>query len=140
MSADKSPIVLPPHQGRTYACGPMTAVFKADGAETAERYSVSEWTVAPRSQGPGPHAHENNEELFLITDGVLAIRVGEQWIDAPRGTFIRVPAGVTHDFENRSDRAATLFNVYLHGGFETMMPAITAWFAGNTPAPGRPTN
>jgi mannose-6-phosphate isomerase-like protein (cupin superfamily) len=107
----------------------MTAVFKADGIETDNRYSVSEWTVAPHSGGPGPHSHEVNEELFLVTAGELAIRVGDTWVNAPQGSFIRVPARMIHDFENRTDKPATLFNVFLPGGFEPSMPAIVSWFA-----------
>jgi hypothetical protein len=42
-------IVLTPGQGRTYDCGTMQAVFKADGAETGDRFSVSEWRLEPRS-------------------------------------------------------------------------------------------
>ena len=127
----EKPIVLSPGKGRSYACGPMTAVFKADGRETGDRYSVSEWAVGPHSPGSGPHMHESNEELFLVTQGVMSIRVGDEWIDAPRGTFIRVPAGVIHDFENRISEFAVLFNVYLPGGFEPMMPGIVSWFAEN---------
>lgn len=130
----EQPIILQPGEGRRYACGPMAAVFKADGDECASRYSVSEWTVAPRSPGPGAHAHEANEELFLVTDGVLSIRVGDDWIEAPRGAFIRVPAGVLHDFENRTDAPATLFNVFLPGGFEPSMPSIVDWFTKRGPS------
>lgn len=126
------PIVLPAGCGRTYECGPMRAVFKADGPETADRYSVSEWTVAPRSAGPGPHAHEENDEIFLVTEGAMAVRVGENWVQAERGTFLRIPAGVIHDFENRTDRPATLFNVFIPGGFEQAMPRIVDWFAKQT--------
>jgi mannose-6-phosphate isomerase-like protein (cupin superfamily) len=124
-----SPIVLPPGSGRTYDCGPMRAVFKADGIETADRYSVSEWTVAPHSSGSGPHSHEANDELFLVTAGTMTVRVGDEWIMAECGTFLRIPAGVVHDFENRTDHPATLFNVFLPGGFEQNMPEIVAWFA-----------
>lgn len=131
MSSNELPIVLLPGKGRSYACGPMTAIFKADGAETADRYSASEWVVAPHSPGSGPHSHENNEELFLVTEGVMLIRVGDAWVNAPRGTFIRVPAGVIHDFENRTSQPAALFNVFLPGGFESMMAEIVSWFAEN---------
>jgi hypothetical protein len=31
-------IFLPPGEGRSYQAGPMRAVFKADGAETEDRY------------------------------------------------------------------------------------------------------
>lgn len=132
------PIILPAGGGRVYECGPMRAVFKADGAETGDRYSVSEWTVSPHSAGPGPHSHAENEELFLITEGRMSVLVGDTWIDAERGAFLRIPAGVTHDFENRSDQPATLFNVFLPGGFEQMMPQIVAWFEKNRPEKGSP--
>lgn len=124
-----TPLVLLPGQGRTYDCGPMRAVFKADGAETAGRYSVSEWTVAPHSPGSGPHSHEESDEIFLITDGTMAVRVGDDWVDAPCGTFLRIPAGVIHDFENRTDHPATLFNVFTPGEFEHLMPSIVSWFS-----------
>jgi mannose-6-phosphate isomerase-like protein (cupin superfamily) len=112
------PIILAPGAGRAYDLGPMRGVFKADGAETDDRYCVSEWFVEPRQSGPGPHRHEANEELFLVTEGTLAFLVGDRWVDAPRGTFLRVPAGMTHDFANRTDERAAAFNVFIPGGFE----------------------
>ncbi|HEX2100100.1 MAG TPA: cupin domain-containing protein [Candidatus Synoicihabitans sp.] len=130
-------IIRGPGRGRVYECGPMRAVFKADDAETAGRYSVSEWTVAPRSPGSGPHSHETNDELFLVTQGTMAVRVGDEWVDASAGTFFLIPAGITHDFENRTDQPATLFNVFIPGGFEHLMPQIVAWFA--EPPSGAPT-
>ena len=68
--------------------------------------------------GPGPHHHEANEELFLVTEGTLTFLVGSEWIDAPVGTFLRIQVGVTHDFENRTDGLAAAFNVFVPGGFE----------------------
>ena len=44
--------------------------------------------------------------------------VGERWLEAPEGTFLRIPAGVTHDFENRGAERAVAFNVFIPGGFE----------------------
>jgi hypothetical protein len=58
-------IVLAPEQGRTYDMGFMRAVFKADGAETDDRYSVSEWWMEPRNAGPGAHHHEDNDESSM---------------------------------------------------------------------------
>ena len=46
-------IILRKGQGRTYNCGTMTAVFKADEEETTAKYSVSEWWLEPNSAGPG---------------------------------------------------------------------------------------
>lgn len=119
------PIVLPPGAGRAYDVGPMRGVFKADGPETGDRYCASEWSVEPGGAGPGPHSHDANDEVFLVTEGTLAFLVGETWIDAPRGTFLRIPAGVVHDFENRGEERGTAFNVFIPGGFEA---PFRAWF------------
>lgn len=121
-------IVLPPGKGRIYPCGPMQSVFLADGEETGNRYSVSIWWVKPRQSGPGPHAHVDHEELFYVIDGTMTFRVGDQHIDAIAGTFLRIPAGVTHDFENRTGERAGLLNVFIPGGFEAKMPEIVEWF------------
>jgi mannose-6-phosphate isomerase-like protein (cupin superfamily) len=112
------PIILSRGAGRAYDLGAMRGVFKADGAETRDRYCVSEWSVDPGQPGPGPHHHDSNEELFLVTEGTMSFLVADRWIEAPVGTFIRIPAGVTHDFENRGSDPATAFNVFIPGGFE----------------------
>lgn len=122
-------ILLGADQGRAYAMPTMRAVFKADGAETGDRYSVSEWWLEPQSAGPGPHSHEANDEIFLVLEGTARFLVGDEWIDAPKGSFLRIPAGVTHDFENRTDDPVGLFNVFIPGGFEKDMPAILDWHA-----------
>jgi mannose-6-phosphate isomerase-like protein (cupin superfamily) len=106
----------------------MRAVFKADGAETDDRYCVSEWWLESGDSGPGPHSHEDNVEMFYVIEGTMSFLVGDKWLDAPRGSFLRIPSGVTHDFENRSASRAGALNVFLPGGFEAMMPAIVDWF------------
>jgi mannose-6-phosphate isomerase-like protein (cupin superfamily) len=112
----------------------MRASFFADGAESADRYSVSIWSVAPRSVGPGVHRHESNEELFYVVEGVMTFVVGDQRVDAPAGSFLRIPAGVTHDFENTTARPAAVFNVFIPGGFEAKMPDIVEWYRARTKA------
>ncbi|MBL7962579.1 MAG: cupin domain-containing protein [Flavobacteriales bacterium] len=124
-------LILPPRQGRTYDCGTMTAVFKADENESDERYSASEWWLQPNSEGPGPHLHEENDELFYVIEGTMSFLVGDRWVDAERGTFLRIPARTMHDFTNRTDKPAAAFNVFIPGGFERIMPSIVKWFAEN---------
>ena len=108
-------ILLPPGEGRHYLCGPMQSLFLADGEESGNRYSVSIWWVNPERPGPGPHSHENNEELFYVIEGTLTSLVGDQHV-------------VTHDFENRTQRRAGALNVSIPGGFESKMPMIVDWY------------
>lgn len=121
-------IVLPLGQGRHYPCGPMHSVFLADGAETGDRYSASIWWVSPGQPGPGAHSHEANDELFYVIEGTMTFLVGDEWIDAAAGTFLRIPAGITHDFANRTESPAGALNVFIPGGFESNMPEIVEWY------------
>ncbi|HYJ78364.1 MAG TPA: cupin domain-containing protein [Longimicrobiaceae bacterium] len=121
-------ILLPPGAGRHYPCGPMQGVFLADGEETGDRYSVSIWWVDAGKPGPGAHSHAANEELFYVIEGTMTFLVGDRHVDAVAGTFLRIPAGVTHDFENRTSRRAGALNVFIPGGFESNMPAIVEWY------------
>ena len=131
-STPRGPVVLAPGEGRHYTMGPIRAVFKADGPETGARYSISEWWLEPHTQGPGAHAHDE-DDVFYVIEGTMSVRVGETWTDAPRGAFVLVPGGVTHDFENRGDVRAGVLNLSVPGRFETHMPAIAKWFAEHPP-------
>ncbi|XEC96617.1 cupin domain-containing protein [Paenibacillus tarimensis] len=124
-------IFISPGLGRKYNIGPMSSVFLADGTETNNRYSVSEWWLDAQSDGPGPHSHEENEELFYVLEGVMTFLVGEEIIDAPKGTFIRIPARTIHDFMNKSQERSGILNIFIPGGFEEMMPKIVQWYEDN---------
>lgn len=124
-------IVLKNGEGRKYDCGTMTAIFKADEAETNENYSISEWWLEPNSEGPGAHLHEGNDEVFYVLEGTPSLLIGDQWIEAQERTFIRIPAKTIHDFANRTDQKAGLLNFFIPGGFERNMPAIVQWFEEN---------
>jgi mannose-6-phosphate isomerase-like protein (cupin superfamily) len=110
----------------------MHAVFKADGGRDRRSLLVSAWWLEPGRRGPGPHSHEANEELFYVVEGTMRFLVGEEWTDAPPGSVLRIPAGVTHDFESRSDARSGVLHVFIPGGFEAMMPRLVAWAAEQT--------
>lgn len=124
-------LILSAGEGRTYNCGTMTAVFKADENETNEKYSISEWWLEPNSDGPGPHQHEDNVEVFYVLEGTMSILIGDKWIEADKGTFIRIPAKTIHDFANRTDKKTGVLNFFIPGGFERNMPDTVKWFEEN---------
>jgi mannose-6-phosphate isomerase-like protein (cupin superfamily) len=131
-SAIRPGIVLPPGAGRSYPMGRISAVFKADGDETRQAYSVSEWWLDPHTRGPGAHSHAE-DDVFYVIEGTMSFLMGDRWVDAPRGAFVLVPGGVTHDFENRSASRAGVLNFSIPGDFERDMPEIARWFAEHPP-------
>jgi mannose-6-phosphate isomerase-like protein (cupin superfamily) len=134
MTADdhqaREPLVLAPGEGRRYDMGRLEAVFKADGDESANGYSISEWWMEPHTTGPGHHSHPE-DDTFYVLEGTMSFFVGDHWIDAPQGSFVLVPGGVTHDFQNRGNVRAGMLNLSQPGDFEPRMPAIATWFREN---------
>ncbi|HEY1465667.1 MAG TPA: cupin domain-containing protein [Acidimicrobiales bacterium] len=116
-------IVLAAGEGRAYPMGRLAAVFKADGAESAGLYSISEWWLEPRTPGPGAHSHPE-DDVFYVIEGTVSFLVGDSWVDAAKGAFVLAPGGVTHDFENRSEARAGFVNISVPGDFEPRMPDI----------------
>lgn len=131
-STKQDGVVLLPGEGRSYPMGRISAVFKADGNETDCGYSISEWWLEPHTQGPGAHSHEE-DDIFYVIEGTMSVLLGDRWIDAPKGAFVLAPAGVTHDFENRTSSRAGVLNFSIPGDFEKNMPAISEYFAENPP-------
>jgi mannose-6-phosphate isomerase-like protein (cupin superfamily) len=112
--------------------GRISALFKADEGETGHAYSVSEWWLEPHTQGPGAHAHDE-DDVFYVIEGTMSFLLGDRWVDAPRGSFVLAPAGLTHDFQNRSAARAGILNFSIPGDFEQDMPEIAKWFAEHPP-------
>lgn len=128
----RNPIILRPGQGRSYRMGGMSAVFKADEAETASLYSVSEWWLEPDTAGPGAHSHDE-DDVFYVIEGTMSFLVGGEWVDCPPGSFVLAPGGSVHDFRNRGSVRAGVLNLSAPGGFERNMGMIVDWFARNPP-------
>jgi mannose-6-phosphate isomerase-like protein (cupin superfamily) len=122
--------------GRAYPMGRIASIFLADGAETDEKYSISEWWLEPNTQGPGAHSHAE-DDVFYVLEGTMSILIDDRWVDAERGAFVLVPGGTTHDFENRSERRAGVLNFSIPGNFERNMPSIAQWFAEHPPGNAR---
>ncbi|MGD0880543.1 MAG: cupin domain-containing protein [Acidimicrobiales bacterium] len=135
-TAGRRPVVLGPGEGRAYPMGSVTAVFKADGAETDDGYSISEWWLDPFTKGPGAHSHPE-DDVFYVLAGTMSVLVGTEWIVAGTGSFVLVPGGVVHDFENRGPDRAGMLNVSAPGNFEQHMPGIAEWFAARPPGDTR---
>lgn len=125
------PLVLNPDDGRVYPMGRMSAIFKADLDETNSTLSVSEWWLEPNTEGP--HLHEHPEaHLFYVIEGTLAVYLkGRNWFDAHKGSYIYIPGGKEHGFENRSDDKVGFMSINTPGGFENTVPHIVNYFEEN---------
>jgi mannose-6-phosphate isomerase-like protein (cupin superfamily) len=98
--AVRTPIVVPPEQGRGCAMGRMRAIFKADCDESAGRYSVSEWGLEARTRGPEGHAHPE-DQVFKVIAGTF----NDDRTHVTKRTYVNIPGGTPYTFENRGSSA-----------------------------------
>jgi quercetin dioxygenase-like cupin family protein len=126
----RKPLVVMPTQGRKYDMGRMRAVFFADGAQTENRYSISEWWLDPHTPGPGVHSHQD-DHIFYVLTGTLSLLIDGESTEAPRGSYALIPGGVPHDFQNHGRDVCGFISINVPAGFEQKMPGIVEWFREN---------
>lgn len=75
------------------------ATFKAFTSDTNGAYCLFEGRIMPGDSAP-PHYHPIDDESFYIVDGHFSFLLGEEQIDAPPGTYLFVPRGAVHAYQN----------------------------------------
>jgi quercetin dioxygenase-like cupin family protein len=95
--------------------GPLT--FKVRAGETGGRMTALE-NVIPPGEGPPLHRHAREDETWQVLDGELRFRLGDEIHSAPAGTFVFVPRGVPHCFQNVGDGPARILVIFTPAGME----------------------
>lgn len=126
MSEKMRPVVVGPGEGVTVqgpAGGPLT--FKVRGEQTNGALTVIENVIAP-GDGPPLHVHAFEDEAWLVLEGVLRFRLGEDRRDAPAGSFVFVPRGTAHCFQNAGDGPARILVIFTPSGMEGFFDRFSA--------------
>lgn len=126
-----TPLIIGPDEGRTYSMGRMSAVFKADLAETNSSLSVSEWWIEPDTEGPHTHSHPESHVYYIIEGSLTVFLDDSGWQTVERGAYIYIPGGTEHSFENRGDARVGFISFNTPGGFEKDLPGIVGYFQEN---------
>ena len=123
IAAVTRPVVMGPGEGQTVdnpAGGGLT--YKVRGGETGGSLTVWETTAAP-GEGPPLHIHSSEDEFMYVLDGRLRFRLGEHEHTAPAGSFVFIPKGLPHTWQNAGhEQARILF------GFTPASPGMERFF------------
>jgi mannose-6-phosphate isomerase-like protein (cupin superfamily)/catechol 2,3-dioxygenase-like lactoylglutathione lyase family enzyme len=90
-----------------------------DGPRTP---AVIELTVPPGGSPPR-HFHEGLDDSFLLLDGEVVLRCGDQTVVARPGTYATVPAGTEHTFRVTSAVPARMLLVHGDDSFLSLIEA-----------------
>ena len=78
--------------------------------------AVVELTVPPGGSPP-QHVHEQLDDSFLMLDGEIVVRCGEQTFVARPGTYVVLPHGTPHTFRVTSAKPARMLLVHADDSF-----------------------
>ena len=126
MPATPRPLVVGPGEGPTVqgpAGGPLT--FKVRGEQTGGTLLVIENEIAP-GDGPPEHTHANEAEWWHVVEGDFRFRLAGEMSVAPAGTFVYVPPGVPHAFQNVGDAPARIIVSFSPAGMERFFDEFAA--------------
>jgi quercetin dioxygenase-like cupin family protein len=98
---------LGPDDGEALWFGGGLGLLRATAEQTEGRYAAYELRV-PKGFGPPQHSHVNEDEFFVVLDGVIRLQHGGEVIEGAAGSFAYTPRGVSHAFMVDSDQARLL--------------------------------
>ena len=101
--AAAEPYVLADREGTHLHFLNHLATIKVAGGPTSSM-SVVEFT-GPRGFGPPLHNHLDEDELFIVVDGELEFRTGDERIIGGSGSMAFLPHNRPHTFQVLSDTA-----------------------------------
>ena len=97
------------------AGGPTT--IKARTETTNGSFTMLEVTIGPK-QGPPAHVHRREDEMWYLLDGRFRFIADDKLLEAAPGSFVFVPRGTAHCFQNLEDRPSRILVMFTPSGME----------------------
>ncbi len=93
------------------------AIIKAGTETTNGSFTLLEVTVGPK-QGPPAHSHGREDEMWYLHDGRFRFIADDRLFEASPGSFVFVPRGTVHCFQNLEDRPSRILVMFTPSGME----------------------
>ena len=116
-AATRRPVIVAPGEGETFTAFGDTIQAKLGLQHTGGNLALGLCTTEP-GNGPPPHVHHKEDELFIIVEGTMSFWTNNQWRDVGPGGVVFLPRDVPHTFKNRSGSTVRMWVLTAPSGFE----------------------
>ena len=103
--------------------------IKLTGKDTDGQYTLIEQFNDP-GVGIPPHVHENEDEVFQVLEGQVAMQIGDQATTLGPGDLIFCPRGIPHSWKVVGEVKAKAMLSIFPAGLENMFEELAALPAG----------
>jgi quercetin dioxygenase-like cupin family protein len=128
VSVRSGTITIAPGGGDQVDLGGLGIVWKIDGSETGERFSVVHHPLAPRALAAPLHRHTREDEYSYVITGTLGALLGDDVVTAGPGTWVHKPRNQWHTFWNAGDAPCEIVEIISPAGFENFFRELAVIF------------
>jgi len=115
---------LASRDGHHIAAIGLGITMKTDGKSTRDAYSLFEYAIPARTDGPPAHVHTREDESFIGLSGHLDVHLGSQDFTLGQGDYLYLPRDIVHTFRNTRDEEARVISVVSPAGLEGYYQAL----------------
>lgn len=124
----RRPVLIHPDDGETFSAFGDAIQVKLGRQQTGGNLALGLCTTDP-GNGPPPHIHRNEDELFIIVEGTMSFWANGEWSDLGPGGVAFLPRNVPHTFKNNSQTPVKMWVLTAPSGFEVFFGKCSALFA-----------
>ncbi len=105
-------VIFNPGEGEVLPIRGGSITLKVTSTISNDQLGVYEIRLEPGIIGAQPHYHRFMDETFIINEGSLSVRHGQEQTEAEAGSVIYVPRFTPHGFANNSARPVTVTLIF----------------------------
>jgi mannose-6-phosphate isomerase-like protein (cupin superfamily) len=109
--------MLRSREGHQIAAIGLGITMKTNGKSTRDAYSLFEYAIPARTDGPPAHIHTREDESFICLTGKIDVHLGQ-------GDYLYLPRDVVHTFRNSYDEESRVISVVSPAGLEAYYQAL----------------
>ena len=129
MTTQLDRITIPATGGEQVDLAGLGIVWKIEGAEAGERFSVVHHPLAPRALAAPLHRHSREDEYSYVLEGRLGALLGDEVVTAEPGTWVFKPRNQWHTFWNAGDTPCEIIEIISPAGFENFFRGLAKIYA-----------
>ncbi len=122
-------LTIPADGGESVDIAGLGIVWKIEGIEAGERFSVVHHPLAPRTLAAPLHRHTREDEYSYVLEGQLGALLGDEVVTAGPGTWVFKPRNQWHTFWNAGDTPIELIEIISPAGFENFFRELAEVYA-----------
>ncbi len=132
-SPARQTIIVRPEQGRVLEAFGDKVQVKLNGGDIQGSLVLALDSVPP-GNGPPPHIHHQEDELFIVMEGSFRFLADDGWSEpVGPGGVVYTPRGVRHSFQNAGSTTGRLWILATPSGFEQFFGECAEVFAAGNP-------